>query len=55
MLDRHIEKKETEFGEVRYKKSEGYGVEKDKLEFEDVKKIALENDLSLEQVRARLR
>jgi len=43
---------ETEFGPVRLKISEGYGVRRCKAEFEDLARIAREQDMSLEEVRS---
>ena len=45
----------TPYGDVRIKKNTGYGTEKSKYEFEDLKKIALEQNLSLDQVRQLLK
>lgn len=42
---------ETEKGSVRKKISEGYGVRREKLEFDDLAKIANENDISLREAR----
>ena len=41
---------DTEFGTVRVKQSSGYGVEKVKVEYEDLAKIARENNLSLDKL-----
>lgn len=41
---------DTEFGTVRVKQSSGYGVEKAKVEYEDLAKIARENNLSLDKL-----
>ena len=51
ILDRKIEAVETAYGEVRIKTSSGYGVEKRKTEYDDIARIAIENDLSLADVR----
>ncbi len=51
-LDRSIVNRETSLGTVREKRSKGYGVEKTKIEFEDLAKLAKENDLSLAEVLA---
>lgn len=50
-LSRHFETVETEKGSVRKKISEGYGVRREKLEFDDLAKIANENDISLREAR----
>ena len=54
-LSRKIEKIETPYGEVRVKKSEGYGVERSKLEYDDLAKIAREQGMSLKQVREQIK
>ena len=46
-LDRKIETIETPYGPIRKKISSGYGVERSKLEFDDLSKIAREQDTSL--------
>ncbi len=51
-LSRHFETVETEKGSVRKKISEGYGVRREKLEFDDLAKIANENNISLKEARA---
>lgn len=50
-LSRHFETVETEKGSVRKKISEGYGVRREKLEFDDLAKIANENNISLRVAR----
>lgn len=54
ILDRRIEEAETKLGTVHVKRSSGYGVERQKYEFEDLAAIARENDLSLREVRKQL-
>ena len=49
-LNREIIKKETAFGEVRIKQSKGYGVEREKYEYEDLARIAREKNMSIEEV-----
>lgn len=49
-LSRTIETVSTEFGEVRKKVSAGYGVIKEKFEYEDIARIAREQDMSLSAV-----
>jgi hypothetical protein len=46
--------KETSYGTVHYKVSEGYGVHKEKFEYEDVARIAREQNLSLSEVKKNL-
>ena len=48
-LTRTIKEHETPYGVVREKVSEGYGVCRGKLEYEDIAKIARENGMSLEE------
>lgn len=51
VLNRKIETVETKFGDVRLKKSSGYGVDRCKYEYEDLKKIAEREDLSISEVK----
>lgn len=51
VLDRQIDKVDSPFGPVQIKRSQGYGVNREKLEYDDLKKIADENDLSLAELR----
>lgn len=53
VLNRRIESLSTEYGEIRRKISSGYGVLRSKLEYDDLARIARENDLSIEDVRER--
>lgn len=53
-LQRRIEEIHTEFGIVHNKISTGYHTKKEKLEFEDLAKIAKDNDLSIEEVKERI-
>lgn len=50
-LQRTIETVNTKFGEIRKKCAKGYGVSKEKFEYEDIAKIARDNDISPEEVR----
>ena len=50
ILDRRIETVSTRLGDVRVKKSSGYGAERQKYEFEDLARIAREKGLSLAEV-----
>ena len=43
---------ETEFGSVRVKTSEGYGVKREKAEYDDLARLARENGCSLDEIRA---
>ncbi len=51
ILRRGLETLDTEYGPVRLKKSSGYGTVREKLEYEDISRIAREQDLSIYQVR----
>lgn len=46
-MRREIEKINTDFGPVRIKTSEGYGTKRSKLEYDDLSRIAIENNISL--------
>ena len=50
-LTRTMKEHETPYGVVREKVSEGYGVVRGKLEYEDLAKIAKEHGMSLEDVK----
>ena len=54
-LERSFRKAETPWGEVTVKRSEGWGIEREKPEFEDLARIAREQDLSLREVRESLK
>ena len=54
VLDRSVETVETPFGEMRRKVSYGYGVERSKLEYEDLARVAREIGLGLEELKANL-
>ena len=49
-LDRKIESVQTEFGPVRVKIAQGYGVSRQKYEYEDLARIARETGKSIEEV-----
>ena len=53
-LDRKIETLQTEFGPVRVKIARGYGVKRQKYEYEDLAKIARETGMSIEEITERL-
>jgi len=55
MLDRREEIIDTEFGPILVKKSSGFGSEKAKFEYEDLAKIARTNDLSLDELKKRIK
>ncbi|MBQ9436751.1 MAG: LarC family nickel insertion protein, partial [Lachnospiraceae bacterium] len=54
VLDREILTANTEYGKVHFKKSSGYGTEKKKAEFEDLKEIALKKGLSIQEIKEKL-
>ena len=51
VLDRRTETLDTGYGTVRRKISRGYGAEKNKLEYDDISRIAKENGVSLREAR----
>lgn len=51
ILSRSIEKKESPFGEVRVKKAKGFGVFREKAEYEDLAQIAKEQNLDIRTIR----
>ncbi len=51
VLDRKINQVQTPYDDVRLKRSEGYGVDRCKYEYEDLARIARENHMSLLQAR----
>ncbi len=53
-LTRRFEKVETPYGEIQKKISSGYGVTREKYEYEDLARIAREQNLSLAEVRKNL-
>lgn len=50
-LLRRVEVLETPYGKVRKKVSEGYGVHREKLEYEDLARIAKEKGISIQKVK----
>lgn len=54
-LRRRTETVNTPLGEVRRKCSEGFGVQREKLEYEDLARLAREHGLSLQEVHRRLK
>ena len=51
VLDRKTDEINTPFGTVCAKTSAGYGVTKTKYEYEDLRRLARENNMSLRQIR----
>jgi len=54
-MSSHMEVCHTEYGDVRIKVSEGYGIRKWKPEHDDLVKLASENDVSIGKVRESIR
>lgn len=54
-LSRTVETVQTDLGEVRIKTSSGYGVTREKYEYEDVARIAREQEMSFADVIAHIR
>ena len=52
-LTRRTEEIDTPYGKVRKKISEGYGVVKEKIEYDDIYDIAVKNNMSISEVRAK--
>lgn len=53
-LDYQIDRKHTEYGEIRIKKAAGFGVNKSKPEYDDLAEIAKAHGLSLREVREKI-
>lgn len=53
-LKRSVKTVQTPFGEIRKKISTGYGVTREKYEYEDLARIAAERDLSIQEILAAL-
>ena len=51
VLERHEETAHTPYGDIRLKRSEGYGVSRVKPEYDDMEKIALENDIDISRIK----
>ena len=55
VLSRSSETVETPYGPVRVKKASGYGVEKSKFEYDDIARIAREQQMSIAEVNENIR
>ena len=55
VLDRKTELLDTPWGPVRRKRAEGFGVRREKLEYEDLARVARETGMSLAEVRDLIR
>lgn len=51
VLSASLDTQDTPYGKVTLKRNEGYGVTRTKLEYEDLAKIAREQNMSLDEVR----
>ena len=51
ILDRADYTAHTPYGDVRVKKSSGWGVSKSKAEYDDLEKIAKENDIAISEIK----
>ena len=54
VLERRVETVSTPYGDVRKKTSAGYGVTREKYEYEDLSRIALEQDRSIRDLKEEL-
>lgn len=54
VLDRTEEEADTELGRIRVKRSGGYGVTREKYEYDDVSKLALEKGVTPREIRESL-
>lgn len=54
VLERREYEKQTEAGNVRMKECEGFGIKKVKPEYEDLKKIAKETGMSLQEIKEKI-
>lgn len=55
VLSRKISQIDTPFGKLKFKKTGGYGVEKVKYEYEDLARIARQNEMSIKDVEEKIR
>ncbi|MGO3018392.1 MAG: nickel pincer cofactor biosynthesis protein LarC [Anaerococcus sp.] len=55
VLKREIEEIASSLGPVKLKRSRGYGVVREKFEYEDLKILAEENNMSIEEVRKNIK
>ena len=55
LLHREIIPRKTPLGEIRIKTAEGYGVRREKPEYEDIARLARENDASLHEVKKQIK
>lgn len=50
-LSRSMEKRQTPYGEVTVKKSAGFGVSREKAEYEDLARIAKDNNIAIDEIK----
>ena len=50
-MNREIQTVHTAYGDIRKKVSSGYGVTKEKYEYDDISKIAIETGKSLAEIK----
>lgn len=55
VLDHKTEEKDTAFGKVHVKTAEGYGTQRSKFEFDDLASIAKKENLTIQEVKERLK
>ena len=55
VLKKEIENVDSDYGKVRIKRSHGYGISKEKYEYDDLSSLAKENGLSLQEIRNTIR
>jgi len=55
VLNRSEDYIETKYGSIRIKHSDGFGVNKVKPEYDDISKIADENNISIEEIKKNLK
>ncbi len=53
-LQRHFETKHTPYGDIRIKHSTGYGVSREKMEYDDLSRIAREQNMSIQQIKKKI-
>lgn len=49
ILDREEKEEPSQYGQIRMKTSKGYGIERTKAEYDDLERIARENDLTIRE------
>ena len=54
VLDRTVSKVQTAYGDIRRKDASGYGVKRSKYEYDDLARIAREQDLTISEIKEHL-